>query len=90
MTLFNYYLFDAGARLVDSETAEHDDILGALERMRTLLEERAPIAMVQLWQAQDFVGHINRHDGRVILRSKADPVPVHPLLAQDRPETKTG
>jgi hypothetical protein len=90
MTFFNYYLFDAGARLVESETAAHDDILDAFERMRALLDERTPIAMVQLWQDENFVGHIKRSDGRLILKNRTDPLPAHPLVAQEPPETKAG
>lgn len=87
MTVFTYYLFDQSANMVTAEAATHDDILDAFEQMRGLLDEFDMIAMVQLWQDEDFVGHIKRSDGRLILKSNADPVPLHPL-AQDPPETK--
>lgn len=87
MTIFTYYLFDQGANMVTAEAASHDDILDAFERMRALLAEFEMIAMVQLWQDEEFVGHIKRSDGRLILKSNADLLPLHPL-AQDPPETK--
>jgi hypothetical protein len=87
MTVFTYYLFDQGANMVTAEAATHDDILDAFERMRALLDEFEMIAMVQLWQDEEFVGHVKRSDGRLILKSIADPVPLHPL-GQDHPETK--
>jgi hypothetical protein len=87
MTVFTYYLFDQNANMVTAEAANHDDILDAFERMRALLDEFEMIAMVQLWHDEEFVGHVNRSDGRLILKSSADPVPLHPL-AQDPPETK--
>lgn len=90
MALFSYYLFDSDARLVDSDTAAHVDILDAFERMRALIDDRAAIAMVQLWQDENFIGHVKRSDGRLILKSRAEPLPTHPLFAQDRPDTKTG
>lgn len=88
MTSFNYDLFDSGAQLIDSETAAHDDIVDAFERMRALLDEHAEIEMVQLWQDDSFVGHITRAEGRLVLKSQADPLPAHPLFTQDPPETK--
>lgn len=88
MSSFNYYLFDTGARLVQSDSAEHDDILDAFERMRDLLDRHATIEMVQLWQAENFVGHIKRSEGRLVLKSQADPLPTHPLFTRDSPETK--
>ena len=87
MTIFTYYLFDQSANMVTAEAASHDDILDAFERMRSLLEEFEMIAMVQLWQDEEFVGHIKRSDGRLILKSNAEPLPLHPM-AQDPPETK--
>lgn len=90
MALFSYYLFDSDARLVDSDSAEHTDILDAFERMRMFIDERAAIAMVQLWQDESFVGHIKRSDGRLILKSRAEPLPSHPLFAQNPPASKTG
>ena len=82
MTVFTYYLFDQGANMVTAEAATHDDILDAFERMRGLLDEFEMIAMVQLWEDEEFVGHLKRSDGRLILKSNANPVPLHPL-AQD-------
>ena len=87
MTVFTYYLFDEGANMVTVETASHDDIVDAFDRMRTMLDQFEMIAMVQLWQDEEFVGHIKRSDGRLILKSNADTSPLHPL-AQDSPETK--
>jgi hypothetical protein len=87
MTVFTYYLFDQGANMVTAEAATHDDILDAFERMRSLLDEFEMIAMVQLWEDEEFVGHVKRSDGRLILKSVADPIPLHPV-AQDTPETK--
>lgn len=87
MTIFTYYLFDQSANMVTAEAASHEDILDAFERMRSLLEEFEMIAMVQLWQDEEFVGHIKRSDGRLILKSNAEPLPLHPM-AQDPPETK--
>jgi hypothetical protein len=87
MTSFTYYLFDQSANMVTAEVASHDDILDAFERMRALLDEFEMIAMVQLWQDEEFVGHVKRSDGRLILKSTVDPVPVSPR-AQDTPETK--
>jgi hypothetical protein len=87
MTVFTYYLFDDGANMVTAEAGTHDDIVDAFDRMRTLLDEFEMIAMVQLWQDEEFVGHIKRNDGRLILKSKANPVPLHPL-AQNPPATK--
>lgn len=84
MTVFTYYLFDQSANMVTAEAATHADIVDAFERMRTLLHEFEMIGMVQLWQDEDFVGHIKRSDGRLILKTKADPVPLHPL-AQNTP-----
>lgn len=88
MSSFNYYLFDTGAQLVRSDSAEHEDILDAFERMRDLLDRHATIEMVQLWQAENFVGHIKRSEGRLVLKSQADPLPTHPLFTQESPETK--
>ncbi len=73
MAQYTYHLFDAEARMVRSEIAAHRDILDALERMRTLLDEHAAIAMVQLWQHENFIGHINRTEGRLILKRQSDP-----------------
>jgi hypothetical protein len=87
MTVFTYYLFDQGANMVTAEAATHGDILDAFERMRALLDEFEMIATVQLWEDEEFVGHIKRSDGRLILKSNSDPVPLHPL-AQDPPESK--
>jgi hypothetical protein len=87
MTIFTYYLFDQGANMVTAEAASHDDILDAFERMRALLDEFEMIAMVQLWQDEEFVGHLKRSDGRLILKSTAEPVPFN-SSAQDQPETK--
>jgi len=87
MTAFTYYLFDTNANMVTAEAAAHDDILDAFERMRGLLDDFEMIAMVQLWQDEEFVGHIKRSDGRLVLKSTADPVQLHPL-AQDSRETK--
>jgi hypothetical protein len=87
MTVFTYYLFDQGANMVTAEAATHDDIVDAFERMRTLLDEFEMIAMVQLWQNEEFVAHVKRSDGRLILKSNADPVPLRPR-AQKPPKTK--
>ncbi len=87
MTIFTYYLFDQNANMVTAEAATHDDIVDAFDRMRTLLDEFEMIAMVQLWQDDEFVGQIRRGDGRLILRRNADPEPCHPL-AQNLPRTK--
>lgn len=87
MTVFTYYLFDQGANMVTAEAATHDDILDAFERMRHLLDEFEMIATVQLWENDEFVGHIRRTDGRLILKSNADQIPLHPL-AQDTPASK--
>ncbi len=73
--------------MVTAEAASHDDILDAFERMRALLDEFEMIAMVQLWQDEEFVGHVKRSDGRLILETTADPVPLNPV-AQDTRETK--
>jgi hypothetical protein len=88
MNFFNYYLFDADARLIESDRAEHSDILDAFERMRDLLDRHTTIEMVQLWQAENFVGHIKRSEGRLVLKNQADPLPAHPLFTQDSPEIK--
>src|SRR6185503_14674468 len=87
MTIFTYYLFDEGANMVTAEAATHDDIVDAFDRMRALLDEFEMIAMVQLWQDEEFVGQIRRGDGRLILKKNSDPAPVHPL-AQPLPKTK--
>jgi hypothetical protein len=87
MTVFTYYLFDQGANMVTVEAASHDDILDAFERMRNLLDEFEMIATVQLWQDEEFVGHLKRGDGRLILKSNAEPLPLRPQ-AQDPPKTK--
>ena len=87
MTVFTYYLFDQGANMVTAEAATHDDILDAFERMRHLLDEFEMIATVQLWENDEFVGHIRRTDGRLILQSNAAQIPLHPL-AQDTPASK--
>jgi hypothetical protein len=42
---------------------------------------------VQLWQDEEFVGHIKRSDGRLILKRRAEPQPERPP-AQARPATK--
>jgi hypothetical protein len=88
MGLFSYYMFDGGARLVRAEAGEHEDILDAFERMRQLLEELSTIEMVQLWQDENFVAHIARSDGRLILKTKTDPLPTHPLIERRSPATK--
>ncbi len=90
MAFYNYFLFDGGARLVKSKSAEHSDILDAFEQARALLDAAASIAMVQLWQHENFIGHIDRADGRLILKRQADSLPAHPVFAHDPPETKTG
>ena len=87
MTAFTYYLFDINANMVTAEAAAHDDIVDAFERMRALLDDFEMIATVQLWRDEEFVGHIKRSDGRLILKGNADPVPLHPL-AQDPRESK--
>lgn len=87
MTIFTYYLFDQDGNMVAAEAAPHEDILDAFDRLRTLLDKFEMIAMVQLWQDDEFVGQIKRGDGRLILKKNADPVPVHPL-AQNLPKTK--
>ena len=87
MTVFTYYLLDQSANMVTAESAAHDDILDAFERMRSLLDEFEMIAAVQLWEDEEFVGHLKRSDGRLILRRNNDPIPLHPL-AQDTPESK--
>lgn len=87
MTAFTYYLFDQGANMVTAESATHDDILDAFEEMRAMLDQFEMIAMVQLWQDEEFVAHIKRGDSRLILKRNTDPAPVHPL-AQSRPRTK--
>ena len=87
MTIFTYYLFDQSANMVSAEAATHDDILDAFERMRILLDEFEMIAMVQLWQDEELVGHIKRGDGRLVLKSNAEPAPRDPL-AQDPPASK--
>jgi hypothetical protein len=88
MAQYDYYLFDAESRMVQSQTAEHRDILDALERMRTLLAEFEAIAMVQLWQQENFIGHITRTEGRLILKRQSDPLPGHPVFNQNSRETK--
>ncbi|HWE72464.1 MAG TPA: hypothetical protein VG328_04835 [Stellaceae bacterium] len=87
MTVFTYYLLDQSANMVTAEAVIHDDILDAFERMRALLDEFEMIAMVQLWEDEEFVGHIKRSDGRLVLKSNSDPIPLHPL-AQNPPATK--
>jgi hypothetical protein len=87
MTIFTYYLFDESANMVTAETGTHDDIVDAFEHMRALLNEFEMIAMVQLWRDEEFVGHVKRSNGRLILKSNAEPVPLHPL-AQNPPATK--
>ena len=87
MTVFTYYLFDEGANMVTAETAAHDDIVEAFDRMRTMLDKFEMIAMVQLWRDEEFVGHIKRSDGRLIVTRNPDRAPVHPL-AQNAPKTK--
>jgi hypothetical protein len=88
MAQFSYYMFDGAARLVRAEASEHEDILDALARMPVLLDELTAIEMIQLWQDENFIGHIRRSDGRLILNTKSDPVPAHPLLASHPPATK--
>lgn len=87
MTVFTYYLFDEGANMVTVETASHDDIVDAFDRMRTMLDQFEMIAMVQLWHDEEFVGHIRRSDGRLIVTRNSDRTPVHPL-AQNPPASK--
>jgi hypothetical protein len=87
MTVFTYYLLDQSANMVTAESATHDDILDAFERMRALLDEFEMIASVQLWEDEEFVGHVRRSDGRLILKRNNDPIPLHPL-GQNPPETK--
>jgi hypothetical protein len=87
MTVFTYYLFDQSANMITAEAANHEDILDAFERMRHLLDEFEMVATVQLWQDEEFVGHLRRGDGRLILKTNADPLPLRPLT-QDPPETK--
>jgi hypothetical protein len=87
MTVFTYYLLDQGANMVTAEAATHDDILDAFERMRSLLDEFEMIASVQLWEDEEFVGHIRRGDGRLVLKRNSDPIPLHPL-AQNTAETQ--
>ncbi|HLI20047.1 MAG TPA: hypothetical protein VKV32_02945 [Stellaceae bacterium] len=88
MTSFDYYLLDAGAQLIVGETLRHSDILDAFERMRALLDEHAEIETIQLWQGEHFIGLIKRSDGRLIMRSRVDPPPAHPLFPREKPETK--
>jgi hypothetical protein len=87
MTVFTYYLFDEGANMVTVETATHEDIVDAFDRMRTMLDKFEMIAMVQLWHDEEFVGHIRRSDGRLIVTRNADPAPAHPL-SQPLPKSK--
>jgi hypothetical protein len=87
MTSFTYYLFDEGANMVTAETATHDDIVEAFDRMRAMLDKFEMIATVQLWRDEEFVGHIKRSDGRLIVTRNADRAPVHPL-AQSPPASK--
>jgi hypothetical protein len=87
MTTFTYYLFDQGANMVTAESATHDDIVDAFDRMRALLDDFEMIAMVQLWRDEEFVGHIKRSDKRLMLARNADLVPLHPL-AQNPPASK--
>ena len=87
MTVFTYYLFDQGANMVTAEAASHDDILDAFDHIRALLDQFEMIALVQLWQNEEFVGQIERGDGRLVLKKNTDPVPLRPL-AQSRPKTK--
>jgi hypothetical protein len=83
MAAFNFYLFEAGTLLGRAEASENSDILDALERMHTLLDEQPRLAMVQLWRHENFIGHIKRSDGRLILKSKTDPLPAHPRFVLD-------
>ena len=87
MTSFTYYLFDEGANMVTVETATHDDIVQAFDRMRAMLDRFEMIAMVQLWHDEEFVGHIKRSDGRLILTANPDRAALHPR-AQHPPATK--
>ncbi len=87
MTVFTYYLFDPGANMVTAEAADHEDILDAFDRMRAMLDEFEMIAMVQLWQDEEFIGHIKRDDGRLVLKSQTEPPAQNPL-PQDAPERK--
>lgn len=88
MAQFDYYLFDAGAQLVDTGAAAHDDLLDAFERMHALLGQDAAIARIELWQEENFVARIDRSDGRLALKSRIDPPPAHPLHAARQPATK--
>ena len=75
MALYTYYLFDIEASLIGEETLDHDDILDALERMRTVLDVPSAPYVVQLWKGDSFIGHIRRDEGRIVLR-RPDPLPV--------------
>jgi hypothetical protein len=79
MTLFSFYLFDAAGRLITAHASRHDDILDAFERMRVLLAEAQSMAMVQLWQGEEFVAHLKRSDGRLIVHRRSEAPPAHPL-----------
>ncbi|HXR85874.1 MAG TPA: hypothetical protein VN728_02840 [Stellaceae bacterium] len=87
MTSFTYYLFDQGANMITAEAANHEDIVNAFDRMRTLLDKFEMIATVQLWQDEEFVAQIKRSEGRLILKKNGEPAPVHPL-AQPLPKSK--
>ena len=88
MAVFSYYMFDSTARLVRAEAAEHADIVDALEPMRALLDELETIEMVQLWRDENFIAHVKRSDGRLILNTKVNPPPAHPLRGQQPPTVK--
>jgi hypothetical protein len=87
MTVFTYYLFDEGANMVTVEAATHEDIVEAFDQMRTMLDKFEMIAMVQLWRDEEFVGHIRRSDGRLIVTRNPDPAPAR-ALAQNTPASK--
>ena len=89
MTLFSFYLFDANARLVTAHTSRHDDILDAFERMRALLDEAQAMAMVQLWQGEEFVAYLKRSDGRLVMKQQSDVPAAHPL-STPAPPAKAG
>ena len=88
MAQYTYFLFDTGVRMVHTETIKHVDSLDALERMRMMLDDFADIETVQLWQHENYIGHITRSEGRLILKRQSDPMPAHPLLGPIAPETQ--
>lgn len=79
---YRFYLYDEAARPIGADALDTLDLLDALEHMWMLIKAPQQPYRVELWLGEEFVGHIARNEGRLVLAKRAEPLRSHPAVAE--------